>query len=142
MRTEQVAVAALTAAAFAVLAVAGPAAALPTTCPSAALVSKELSQKDSAPTMMRVPYNVICTYKGSGIIPTRIEFETATASSFAAGEKAVVGLGLVKVSGLGKAAWTQTTGGDLQVFTGDETIKILSVLTPASKLEALARKLL
>ena len=43
--------------------------------------------------------------------------------------------------GLGKAAWT-TNGGDLYVFDGREQIKILALLTPTAKLEALARKLL
>lgn len=122
---------------------AGPAfATLPTSCPKASLVSGTLGQKDSAPVLSRSTYLVTCTYKGSGIVPTRVEFQTDTAATFAVGEKAVTALEIVKLNGLGKAAWTEKTGGYLQVFTGTETIKVLSPLTGSAKLEALARKLL
>jgi len=49
---------------------------------------------------------------------------------------------VVKVAHLGKAARTANSGGWLYVFTGSYQIKILAILTPVPKLEALARKLL
>jgi hypothetical protein len=75
-------------------------------------------------------------------VPTKITFQKDTSVSFAAGEKAVSALGIVKVAGLGQAAWTTKAGGDLEVYRSGETVKILSPLTPAAELEALARKLI
>ena len=49
---------------------------------------------------------------------------------------------IVVLHNLGKAAWATKVSGDLEVFDGHETIKILGLLIPTSKLEALARKLL
>jgi hypothetical protein len=73
-----------------------------------------------------------------------------TASTFAAGERAAgrFGTKIIKVHGLGQAAWT-TGLGDIYVFDGHETIKILALSlavrspsTATAKVEALARKLL
>jgi hypothetical protein len=87
-------------------------------------------------------YNKTCLYKGSGAIPVKVEFQEDTPTTFATSEKAVAALGLVKVTGLGKAAWTLKVGGDLDVYRDGETIKILAPLVPAAKLEALAKRLL
>ena len=117
-------------------------AGLPTTCPSASLVNATLGQKVKTPTVIHSKYFTMCTYGSSDPVPTKITFQTDTASSFATSEKAVTALGPVNVHGLGKAAWTLKSGSDLYVFTGTYTIKIVSPLTPSAKLEALARKLL
>jgi len=117
-------------------------AGLPTTCPSASLVNATLGQKVKSPTVVHSTYYTMCTYAGGGPVPTKVTFQMDTASTFAASEKAVAALGPVNVHGLGKAAWTLKGGGDLYVFTGSYTIKIVSPLTPSAKLEALARKLL
>ena len=86
-----------------------------------------------------------CTYPGAGkIYAVKITFQMDTASTFAASEKAAAAAlrgSVVKVPHLGQAAWG-TNPGSLYVFDGHETIKILALLTPISKLEALAHKLL
>jgi hypothetical protein len=110
------------------------------TCPSASVVAGELGLKVKAPTSSLTPYAKICTYAGGGVVPTKITFQEDTAASFAASEKAV-GSMLVKVKGLGKGAWTTTVGGDLDVFNGSETLKILAPTISVAKLEALARKI-
>ena len=111
-------------------------------CPSASVVDKALGQKGKAPVATRTQYSKTCTYPGSGAVPTKITFQVDTASTFAAGEKAATALGIVKLHGLGKAAWGTKSGGSLFVFDGHETIKVVSPLTPISKLETLARELL
>jgi hypothetical protein len=134
---------AVTALALATLAFpAGAFAGLPTTCPSPSLAGSTLGLALKSPTVVHSKYFTMCTYAGGGAVPTRITFQMDTAATFAASEKAVSALSPVKVHGLGKAAWTLKSGGDLDVFTGAYTIKIVSPLTPSSKLEALARKLL
>jgi len=40
-----------------------PAAGLPKSCPSAAVVNAALGQKDKAPTMAHTPYAIVCTSK-------------------------------------------------------------------------------
>jgi hypothetical protein len=115
---------------------------LPKSCPSAAIVNAALGQKNKAPTVARSAYAIVCTYRGSGPVPTRITFQVDTAATFAAGEKAASALGVRNIHGLGKAAWAPKAGGGLYVFTGGETLKIVSPLTNVAKLEALARKLL
>jgi hypothetical protein len=105
-------------------------------------VNAALGQKDAAPTVTRTAYATICTYRGSGVVPTKITYQVDTAATFAAGEKAASPLGIVRIAGLGKAAWAPKAGGGLYVFTGSETLKILSPLTSLAKLEGLARKLL
>jgi hypothetical protein len=107
--------------------------------PSAATVDAALGMKDKGPTSSVTPYAKICTYNG-GVLPTKVTFQEDTAATFAASEKAV-GSMLVKVSGLGKGAWTTQAGGDLQVFNGSETLKILAPGVAAAKLEGLARKI-
>ncbi|HEY5057553.1 MAG TPA: hypothetical protein VII51_00930 [Gaiellaceae bacterium] len=137
------------AAAVAALLLAAPAGAtsnappVPKTCPSAAAVDAALGQKNKAPVVTRTPYARICTYKGTGIIPTKVEFQEDTASTFAVSEKAAAAaVAVVKVKGLGKAAWSTKVPGSLYVFTGTYTIKLIAPLTPNSKLEVLAKKLL
>ena len=72
-------------------------------------------------------YAVVCTFRG-GAIPTKMTFQVDTAGTFAASEKAVAALGVVAVHDVGRAAWAPKAGGDLNVFTGSETIKILAPL--------------
>jgi hypothetical protein len=126
--------------------VAGAAAALPpakTKCPAASVVNAALGQHFKAPTSQTSAYAKICIYKGTGIIPTRIQFQVDTAATFAAGEKAAAASGeVVKVKGLGKAAFSTKVGGFLAVFLGSESIRITSPLVPLAKLEKLARKLI
>lgn len=116
---------------------------VPKTCPSAAVVDAALGQKNKAPVVSTTPYARICTYKGTGIIPTKVEFQEDTAATFAASEKAAAAaVPVAKVKGLGKSAWMTKAPGSLYVFTGAYTIKLISPLTPNAKLEALAGKLL
>jgi hypothetical protein len=139
--------------AAAVLVASSSAATSPTAraCPSASFVSKALGLHVGAPVAtVHRPYSKTCTYPGGGIVSTKITFQVDTASSFAAGEKAAgtYGAKIIKVHGLGQAAWT-TGLGDIYVFDGHETIKILALSlgvrspsTATAKVEALARKLL
>jgi hypothetical protein len=113
-----------------------------TACPPASVVGAALKQKDRAPTSSTTPFSKTCTYAGTGLVPTKITFQKDTAATFAAGEKAASAIGIVKVPHLGQAAWTTKAGGDLEVYASGETVKILSPLTPAAALEALARKLI
>ncbi len=114
-----------------------------TKCPSASIVNAALGQHDKAPTAQSTAYAKVCTYKGSSILPTRIQFQVDTAATFAAGEKSAASLGgvVVKIHGLGKAAFATKVGGFLAVFLGNESIRITAPLVPLSKLENLARKL-
>ena len=130
----------------AVLVAASHAATPPTSraCPSASVVNAALGQHDGAPVVTKTASSKTCTYPGKSRIPsTRITFQVDTASQFAIDEKAAgrFGTKIVKLHGLGRAAWTTGSGG-LYVFDGHEQIKILALLTPTAKLEALARKLL
>jgi hypothetical protein len=97
----------------------------------------------------KTAFSKTCTYPGSGIGSTKITFQVDSAAAFAAGEKSAGGFGamIIKVKGLGKAAWT-TGSGDLSVFDGHEQIKILALAlgvrspsTATAKVEALARRL-
>jgi hypothetical protein len=114
-----------------------------TKCPAASIVNAALGHHDKAPIAQTSPYAKICTYKGTSIVPTKIQFQVDTASTFAAGEKAAAGSigAVVKVHGLGKAAWATKSGGFLAVFLGSESIRITAPLAPLTKLEKLARKL-
>jgi hypothetical protein len=131
----------------AVLLASAAAATSPTTraCPSASVVNAALGLHGGTPVATTTPYSKTCTYPGKGTIySTKITFQMDTGSSFAAGEKAAAAAlrgSVVKVQHLGQAAWG-TNPGSLYVFDGRETIKILALLTPTSKLEVLAHKLL
>jgi hypothetical protein len=63
-------------------------------------------------------------------------------TTFATSEKAVKALSPVNVKGLGQAAWTLKSGGDLYVYNKGITLKIIAPLITSAKLEALAKKLL
>jgi hypothetical protein len=142
----RVSIAALAACVAAAVLVASASATSPSSraCPTAPVVDATLGLHAGAPVATRAEYSKTCTYAG-GILPTRIIFQVDTASTFAAGEKAAASAlpgSVVKVNGLGQAAWTTKSGGSLYVFDNGTTIKILALLTPTPKLEALARKLL
>jgi hypothetical protein len=124
-----------------------PAATSPTKthCPSASLVGSELGVSVKAPTsMIYATYAKTCSYAGTtGQIPIRVEFQVDTPSTFAASENAVTGIGIVKIKGLGQAAWTTKVGGAVYVYSNGETVKVVATpLIALPKLEALARKLL
>jgi hypothetical protein len=119
-------------------------------CPSASTVKAVLGVAAGAPVVTKTQFSKTCTYPGGGIGSTKITFQVDTAASFAASEKAAgtFGTKIIKVHGLGQAAWT-TGLGSLYVFDGHETIKILALSlevrspsTATKKVEALARKLL
>jgi hypothetical protein len=123
-------------------------------CPTASLVDAALGQKALKAPVSSVysTYAKTCTYRGysDGGAPNgsmTVTFQTDTSATFAAGEKAAaagIGAKTIKaVPKLGSAAWT-TNLGSLYVFDGSEQIqiKILALLTPTSKLESLAKKLL
>ena len=113
-----------------------------TKCPAASTVNAALGQRDKAPTSQTTTYAKVCTYKGSGVVATRIQFQVDTASTFAAGEKAAAATGTVaKVKGLGKAAYATKAGGFLAVFLGTESIRITAPIVALSRLERLARAL-
>jgi len=113
------------------------------TCPSASVVNAALGQKNKAPTSTVTAYLKTCTYRGMSVTPTKVEFQVDTPASFAAAERADVALGIVKIKGLGQAAFAPRSGGFLYVYKGGgESIKILSPLSTLPKLETLARKLL
>jgi hypothetical protein len=109
-------------------------------CPSASVVDAALGQKGKTPVAKTTTFSKSCTYPGSGLVPTKITFQVDTATTFAAGEKAAGGT-IAKLSGLGKGAWVGKTGGIIDVFTGQESIKILAPGTATAKLEALEKKL-
>ena len=124
------------------LSATGAAGAIPKSCPSASVVGATLGTAAKTPTKTQSTYVLTCKYGTTALAP-KVEFQTDTAATFAAGEKAAnASLPVAKISHLGKAAWGTKSGGLLEVFTGSYTIKILSPLTPLTKLEALARKLL
>ncbi len=127
-------------------AASGGAAATPPTaraCPAVAIVDAALGGKFKSPTTSKTAYSKACMYAGGGLIPLKVEFQVDTAATFAASEKGAQAAGeAVVVPGLGQAAWASKAPGDVEVFDGHETIKILDPLTPTTKLEALARKLL
>jgi hypothetical protein len=123
-------------------------------CPSASIVNAALGEHGKTAVATKTQFSKTCTYPGSGSSSafwTKITFQEDTASTFAASEKAAASAlpkAVKKVSHLGQAAWT-TGGGDLYVFDGHETIKILALSlglsspsTATTKVEALARKLL
>ena len=119
-------------------------------CPSATVVNTTLGTHSGAPVVTKTRYSKTCTYPGGGIGSTKITFELNTLVAFTAGEKSAgrFGAKIVKVHGLGVAAWTTGTG-DIYIFDGHEQIEImalsvgmLSPSTATAKVEALARKLL
>jgi hypothetical protein len=115
-----------------------------TPCPAASLVGSELAVSVKAPTStVYATYAKTCSYAGTkGQIPIRVEFQADTPSTFATSEKAVTGVGVVKIKGLGQAAWTTKVGGAVYVYSNGKTIKVIAPLIALPRLEALARKLL
>jgi len=146
MRLLAFQVPAATAAALLALAGAEGATAAPsparTPCPAASLVGAALGQKDRAAGSQSSAYAKICLYKGGGIVPTRIQYQADTASTFAAGEKAAATGSVVKLTGLGKSAYGTKSGGFIAVFTGSESIRVTAPLVSLTRLERLERKLL
>lgn len=142
----------LTAAVAAVLVSSAVAVTAPTAraCPSATLVKSVLGQPAGAPVVTKTAVSKTCTYPGGGVGSTKITFQMATLATFTAGEKGAgkFGAKIVKVHGLGVAAWTAGVG-DIYVFDGHEEIEVLALSleahspsTATAKVEALARKLL
>ena len=51
-------------------------------CPTAAMVSAALGQHDSGPAVSGTAVYEICTYKGSGVVPTKVTISVGTAAEF------------------------------------------------------------
>jgi len=111
-------------------------------CPSVAVVDAALAQHDQAPVSTPQAFGLTCTYQGSGVVPTKVEFEQTTETAFAAGEQGVTtsGLKATKVSGLGDAAYE--TSGFIDVLNGTESIKVVSPFSTPAQLQALARQII
>lgn len=114
-------------------------------CPSAAAVNKVLGTHLRTPVATKyLTYAKTCTYPG-GLGSTRITFQTDTAKTFAASEKAAAaGIGgklIKKVTVAGHPGWT-TNLGSLYVFDVNQTIKILAPGIATARLEALVKTLL
>ena len=112
------------------------------TCPPASVVNAALGQNNGDPVSTSQPYGITCTYKGGGVVPTKIVFQTDTTATFAAGKAAVATAGqtLVNVPGLGDAAYV--VGGFLAVLKGSVALRITSPLSTPAQVEALARQIL
>jgi hypothetical protein len=113
-------------------------------CPSSTAVNKALGMHvRTAVASHYLTYSKTCTYPG-GIGLTKITFQTDTTSTFAASEKAAehaLGAKLIHKLNLSQGAWT-TNAGDLYVFDGHETIKVLAPGIATAKLEAFVKTLL
>ena len=112
-------------------------------CPSSTVVNKALEHVRTAVASHYLTYSKTCTYPG-GLGLTKITFQTDTSSTFASSEKAAaaaLGAKLIHKLNLSHGAWT-TNQGDLYVFDGHETIKILASGTATAKLEAFVKTLL
>jgi hypothetical protein len=106
------------------------------------VVDSALGLHVKSPVATRTTYATVCTYRGGGVVPTKIQYQEDTAATFAAGEKAAGATGaLAKVKGLGKSAYAVKSGGFLAVFLGSESIRITAPLVSTARLEKLARKL-
>jgi hypothetical protein len=113
-------------------------------CPSAAVVNAALGQTDTGPVVSGTSVFEICTYKGSGVVPTKVDISVGTPTEFRAGEAAVrsSGLTVVSVPGLGSEAWAQPGVGSVYVLNGSVQIEVLSPLSSPAQVQALARQLL
>jgi len=111
--------------------------ALSETCPPASVVNSALGQSGTGPQSSSDQFGLTCTYPGSGPVPTKIQFQTDTAATFAAGEAAVSSP--TNVSGLGDAAYY--VSGFIDVLKGSVAVKIVSAFSTTDQLEALAHQI-
>jgi hypothetical protein len=113
-------------------------------CPTAAVVNAALGQSNTGPVVSGTSVFEICSYKGSGVIPTRVEISVGTPAEFQAGEQSVrkAGLTVVSVPGLGSEAWAPQGVGSVYVLNGSVQIEVLSPLSSPAQVQALARQLL
>jgi hypothetical protein len=107
-------------------------------------VNAALGQSDTGPVVSGTPVFEICTYKGSGVVPTKVDISVGTPSEFQAGEAAVrsAGLTVVSVPGLGSEAWAPQGVGSIYVLNGSVQIEVSSPLSSSAQVQALARQLL
>jgi hypothetical protein len=118
------------------------ASSVPKSCPAASVVNAALGQRNNDPVSTAQPFGITCTYHGGGAVPTKIQFQTDMAATFAAGKNAVATAGEtpVTVPGLGDSAYV--VGGFLAVLKGSVAIEITSPLSTPAQVEALARQIL
>jgi hypothetical protein len=112
-------------------------------CPSAAMVNTALGQHDSGPVVSGTSVYEICTYKGSGVIPTKVTISEGTRTEFAASEHNVAAsLTVVSVPGLGDEAWGLKGAGTVFVLKGSVQVEVLSPLSTDTQVQALARQII
>jgi hypothetical protein len=112
-------------------------------CPSVAIVNAALGQHDSGPVVSGTAVYEICTYKGSGVIPTKITISEGTHTEFVASEHNVAaGLTVVSVPGLGDEAWAPSGTGSVFVLKGSVQVEVLSPLSTPAQVQALARQII
>ena len=108
-----------------------------------ALVNATLGQHDSGPVVSGTAIYEICTYKGSGVIPTKITISVGTPAEFAASEHNVAGgLTVVSVPGVGDKAWGPKGVGTVFALKGSVQVEVLSPLSTDAQVQALARQII
>jgi hypothetical protein len=112
-------------------------------CPAAAIVNAALGQHDSGPVVSGTAIYEICTYKGSGVIPTTVTISEGTRAEFATSEHNVAArLTVGSVPGLGDEAWGPKGVGTVFVLKGSVQVEVLSPLSTDAQVQALARQLI
>jgi len=106
-------------------------------------VNAALGQHDGGPVVSGTAIYEICTYKGGGVIPTKITISEGTPAEFAASERNVAaGLPVVSVPGLGDKAWGPKGAGTVFALKGSVQVEVLSPLSTDAQVQALARQII
>ena len=113
-------------------------------CPSASVVNAALGQSDTGPVVSGTSTYEICTYSGSGPVPTKVSISKNTPNGFQAGKQAVAN-GSITVStvpGLGDENCLISGVGELFVLKGNTEVEVMAPGTTDAQVEALASQLI
>jgi len=113
-------------------------------CPSASVVNAALGQSDTGPVVSGTSTYKICTYPGSGPVPTKVSISENTPAGFKAGKQDVSnsGITVTTVPGLGDQNYLLSGAGEVFVLKGDTEVEVMAVGTTDAQVETLARQLI
>ena len=113
-------------------------------CPSASVVNAALGQSDTGPVVTGTSIYEICTYSGSGPVPTKVSISENTPAGFKTDEQSVASghITLSTVPGLGDENYLVAGVGEVFALKGSTQVEVMAPGTTDAQVEALARQLI
>jgi len=113
-------------------------------CPSASVVNAALGQSNTGPAVSGTSQYEICTYSGSGPVPTKVSISVNTPAGFKVDKQNVANghITLSTVPGLGDENYLVAGVGEVFVLKGNTQVEVMAPGATDAQVESLAGQII